>query len=528
MNPGPRVYVGFEPPASLSVDWATHPPALAKLQGAVSTADSQEAATLVEEALPVIDGLCVGQLPSLLRDEFTQLITMLARCEATVRALRHGDRCTVLHSPCVSRPTRPGQLGEGVAMFLDADLVRVGRRRLRRIPTTPIGIARSSSCVSVHDSWRCEPIILAVGGPAERRALEPVAIRLGRASPHLTVDFSNPRDRSLPPLTSVLQIRHAFSRVPSDWFLNRSREIWEAHDWWGRKWLPWANQSLVAMSRISLREASLFREAALRGLADARVLITAKVRWARARAIVAAANELGVTTIGTQHGMYADEPSWVGIETSAFATTGASFTKILHHRGYTGKIHACGAPFFQLPTTTWDCVITLQPPDGGMRTITSTSDYERHAVCAYRTARKFLGESAAIGFRLHPRDDGDRLRRLLGDEPLVSRDASIGGSLWITVESSVMVEAMLSGAHVIAFNLNAIDNTEFPWVSKFMAETGRRIATTPEELSEALQAAAEDDPAGNTAAWREEFATRLGSDAASEIAQLALSHLTSR
>jgi hypothetical protein len=87
---------------------------------------------------------------------------------------------------------------------------------------------------------------------------------------------------------------------------------------------------------------------------------------------------------------------------------------------------------------------------------------------------------------------------------------------------------MLSGAHVIAFNLNAIDNTEFPWVSKFMAETGRRIATTPEELSEALQAAAEDDPAGNTAAWREEFATRLGSDAASEIAQLALSHLTSR
>ena len=270
---------------------------------------------------------------------------------------------------------------------------------------------------------------------------------------------------------------------------------------------------MSVMARITLREATLFHQAALRALEGSEVLLTAKVRFARARAIVAAARELGLATLGMQHGMYVDGNEWTDIRTDTFAVSGDSFAGILERHGYQGKIVKVGAPFYRIPDQGWDCGIALQPPEGVV--ITSTEDYQRHALWAYQTARRVLGERATIGFRLHPREDERSLRNIVGESPSLSRDTGQGAALWITIESSFVVEAVLSEAPVVLINFNA-----HPWEYQFADMPGSRVATSEPELRDALVEMQGDVTVAPVNIWRKEFATATGYEASAAIARM--------
>jgi len=265
------------------------------------------------------------------------------------------------------------------------------------------------------------------------------------------------------------------------------------------------------MSKITLREAVLYREAALRALQGSELLVTAKVRHARSRAIVAAAQELGLGTVAIQHGMYVDGNEWSDIRTDAFAVSGNSFANILQRRGYEGEIIRAGAPFYRVPNREWDCGIALQPPEGVV--ITSQADYERHALWAYRSAVSVLGDSATVGFRLHPREDEAVLRDIIGDAPPMSRDPDQGAKQWITIESSFVVEAVLSEAPVALINFNS-----HPWEYRFAEMPGSWVAMNEQELRTALAEMHQSGSDVPVDLWREEFAVATGDQAARAIA----------
>jgi hypothetical protein len=359
--------------------------------------------------------------------------------------------------------------------------------------------------------------VAAVGGPSERRALEPICDHLESGSFAL-LDFSLQPEPGLRSFGSFLTRRDAFRGIGHRAFLDRAIDIWGSSDWWGARWLPWVRDSLSVMSRITLREAVLFREAALRALAGSELLVTAKVRFARARAIVAAAGELGLVTVGMQHGMYVDGNEWTDIRTDVFAVSGESFARILERRGYEGEILRLGAPFYRIPDQDWDCGIALQPPEGVV--ITSPADYERHAIWAYRAARDALGEDATVGFRLHPRQDERALRKIVGDGPPISRDPTQGARLWVTIESSFVVEAVLSEAPVVLINFNG-----HPWEYTFADMPGSRVAATEEELRDALVGMKKTDDAIPVDVWRSEFATATGAEAAEAIAEILVDRI---
>ncbi len=510
MRPRRTIYVGTEPPPATAIDWVLEPAARVALDDTVAVPDMQELKRLLEAAAPVLDDLCSEPTAAVLRDEFRQLMLSVARAEATVGQFDGSEECEVVHSPRLSRPSRPGRLAEGLATILDADLVRRGPPRPRRFPAGAVGRARALRWSRGRPDPNPRPIVLAVGGPSEKRALAPVLEHLDPGSAGM-LDFGLDPDPELASFGSFLTARGALGGVGSRALLSRSAEIWGSHDWWGRRWLPWVRPSLTAMAHITLREAVLFREAARRGLGESRVLLTAKVRFARARAILTAAADLGIVTIGMQHGVYVAGLEWTDIRTDVFAVTGASFERILRHGGYRGDIRAAGAPFFSTPDRSWDCGIALQPPEGVV--ITSAADYARHAGVAHDTARKVLGESVTIGFRLHPREDPKALRRVVGAEPPVSRDPAQGAASWISIESSFVVEAALSGAQVALLNLN-----DHPWEYPFASMPGSRVATSERELGNLLESMSTDPTAPDVDAWRREFAVSTGDEAAAAIA----------
>ncbi len=514
MSPRRAVFVGADPPGGRAFDWVVEPAARVSLTESVRLPDIRVVKELLDEAVPVIEALTVGTVEALLRDELFQLVLSVARVEATLRSLDSADDHTIVASQQLSRPSRPGRLGAGLAHFLDADLEWTGRRHPQRFPAGLVGWARAWRWSRGGSGFTAAPIVAAVGGPSERRALEPVCDQLEPGS-FAPLDFSLQPEPGLPSFGSFLTRRDAFRSTGHRAFLARAIEIWGSSDWWGSRWLPWVRESLSVMSRITLREAVLFREAALRALADSKLLVTAKVRYARARAIVAAAGELGLITVGMQHGMYVDGNEWTDIRTDVFAASGESFAGILERRGYDGEILRLGAPFYRIPDQDWDCGIALQPAEGVV--IASPVDYERHARWAYGAARDALGEDASIGFRLHPRQDERALRKIVGDGPPISRDPDQGARLWVTIESSFVVEAVLSEAPVVLINFNG-----HPWEYAFADMPGSRVATTEEELRIALTAMKETGESAPVDVWRSEFATATGDEAAAAIARVLI------
>ena len=516
MKPRQTVFVGADPPTDRDIDWVVEPTARVALGDSAFLPEIGVVKDLLDRAVPVIDSLTSGTFESLLRDEFFQLVLSVARVEATLQALDPSDAHRVVASQQLPRPSRPGRIGAGLAHFLGADLEWTGGRRPQRFPAGVVGSARAWRWSRGRSGFTAAPIVAAVGGPSERRALEPVSDHLEPGSFAL-LDFGLQPDPELPSFGSFLTGRDAVRGLGHRAFLERATDIWGSHDWWGARWLPWVRASLSAMSRITLREAVLFHEAALRALDGSRLLVTAKVRFARARAIIAAARELGLATVGMQHGVYVDGNEWTDIRTDVFATSGDSFARILERNGYEGPIVRAGAPFFRIPNKEWDCGIALQPPEGVV--ITSSADYERHALGAYRAARRVLGESATIGFRLHPREDERALRRIVGELPL-SRDPKQGAARWITIESSFVVEAVLTEAPVVLINFNS-----HPWEYRFADMPGIRVATNEDELDEAFAEMQVPGRAVPVEAWQREFAVATGDVAGAEIARMLVERI---
>ncbi len=512
MSPRRAVFVGTYPPSERVFDWVVEPAARVSLGDSASLPNIGVVKGLLDEAVPVIDALTAGTIESLLRDELFQLVLSVARVEATLRSLDSADNHIIVSAQQVPRPSRPARIGAGLAHFLDADLEWTGRRRPQRFPAGLVGATRAWRWSRGGSGFTASPIVAAVGGPSERRALEPVCDHLESGSFAL-LDFALRPEPGLPSFGSFLTRRDAFRGIGHRAFLDQAIDIWGSSDWWGSRWLPWVRESLSVMSRITLREALLFRQAALRALADCELLVTAKVRYARARAIVGAAGELGLITVGMQHGVYVDGNEWTDIRTDVFATSGESFARILERRGYDGEILRVGAPFYRIPNHDWDCGIALQPPEGVV--ITSPADYERHALWAYRAARDALGEDASVGFRLHPRQDERALRKIVGDGPPISRHPGQGARLWVTIESSFVVEAVLSDAPVVLINFNG-----HPWEYAFADMPGSRVAATEEELRVALAAMKDTANAAPVDVWRREFATATGDEAAAAIARI--------
>ncbi len=517
MSPRRTVFVGTDPPSERTFDWVVEPAARVSLADSATLPDIGVVKGLLDEAAPVVDALTEGMIESLLRDELFQLVLSVARVEATLRSLDSADAHMIVASQQLPRPSRPARVGAGLAHFLDADLEWTGRRRPQRFPAGLVGAARAWRWSRGSPDFTAVPIVAAVGGPSERRALEPICDHLEPGSFAL-LDFSLQPEPGLRSFGSFLTRRDAFRGIGHRAFLDRAIDIWGSSDWWGARWLPWVRDSLSVMSRITLREAVLFRDAALRALAGSELLVTAKVRFARARAIVAAAGELGLVTVGMQHGMYVDGNEWTDIRTDLFASSGDSFARILERRGYGGEILRLGAPFYRIPDQDWDCGIALQPPEGVV--ITSPADYERHAIWAYRAARDALGEDACVGFRLHPRQDERALRKIVGDGPPISRDPTQGARLWVTIESSFVVEAVLSEAPVVLINFNG-----HPWEYTFADMPGSRVAATEEELRDALVGMKKTDDAIPVDVWRSEFATATGAEAAEAIAEVLVDRI---
>ncbi len=512
MQPRRTVFVGSDPPPNRVFDWAVEPAARISLDDAVSFPDIGVIKGLLDEAVPVVEALADGRFWSLLRDELLGLVLFVARVEATVRALDRSETYRVVGSRQLPRPSRPGNIAAGLAGFLGADLEWTGWRSLQRFPAGMVGSARAWRWSRGRPGEIAAPVIVAVGGPSELRALQPVCDQLDPGS-FVLRDFSLQPGPGLQSFGSFLSGRDAMSNIGHRAFLERTTDVWASHDWWGARWLPWVKRSLDVMSRITLREAVLFHKAALRAFGSSELLVTAKVRYARARAILAAARESGVMTVGVQHGMYVDGNKWTDIQTDVFAVSGDSFARILERNGYRGTIVSVGAPFFRSLDREWDCGIALQPPEGIV--IISPSDYERHALAAYETARQVLGEGATIGFRMHPREDERVLRRIVGDDTPISRDPDQGAALWLTIESSFVVQAMLSGSPTVLFNLNS-----HPWEFRFGEMEGSLVATTPDEIRLALEAATRRGYDPSTETWRREFAVATGDIAAAAIARL--------
>ena len=506
------VFVGTDPPSGRTFDWVVEPAARVLLAESVRLPDIRVVKELLDEAVPVIEALTEGSVESLLRDELFQLVLFVARAEATLRALDSSEAHTVVATQRLPRPSRPGRIGAGLAHFLGADLEWVGGRRPQRFPAGVVGSTRAWRWSRGGSGFAPSSIVAAVGGPSERRALQPVCDRLESGTVGL-LDFSLIPDPDLASFGSFLTRRDAISSIGAGAYFRRLTDIWGSHDWWGSRWLPWVRPSMSVMARITLREAMLFRQAALRALEGSEVLLTAKVRFARARAIVAAARELGLATVGMQHGMYVDGNEWTDIRTDTFAVSGDSFAGILKRHGYPGEIVKVGAPFYRIPDRGWDCGIALQPPEGAV--VTSPEDYEHHALGAYWTARRVLGDTATIGFRLHPREDEDSLRKIVGEGPPLSRDTGQGAAMWITVESSFVVEAVLSEAPVVLINFNG-----HPWEYRFADMPGSRVATSEPELRGALVEMQHGVTEAPVDIWRKEFATATGDEAAQAIAQI--------
>lgn len=512
MSPRRTVFVGTDPPRGRTFDWVVEPAARVSLAKSVRLPDIRVVKQLLDEAVPVIEALTDGTVESSLRDEFFQLVLFVARAEATLRALDSSEAHTVVATQRLPRPSRPGRIGAGFAHFLGADLEWIGGRRPPRFPAGVVGSTRAWRWSRGNSGFIPSSIVAAVGGPSERRALEPVCDRLESGTVGL-LDFSLIPDPDLASFGSFLTGRDAIGGIGAGAFLRRTTDVWGSHDWWGARWLPWVRPSMSVMARITLREAVLFRQAALRALEGSQILLTAKVRFARARAIVAAARELGLTTVGMQHGMYVDGNEWTDIRTDIFAVSGDSFARILERHGYQGEVVKVGAPFYRIPDQGWDCGIALQPPEGVV--ITSFEDYQRHALWAYQTARRVLGEAATIGFRLHPRENERTLRDIVGEGPSLSRDTGQGAALWITIESSFVVEAVLSEAPVVLINFN-----EHPWEYRFVDMPGSRVATSEPELREALVEMQGEVTVAPLDVWRKEFATATGDEASAAIARM--------
>ncbi len=143
----------------------------------------------------------------------------------------------------------------------------------------------------------------------------------------------------------------------------------------------------------------------------------------------------------------------------------------------------------------------------------SAADYTRHARVAYDAARLAFGEGAAIGFRLHPREDEEALRAVIGPTPFVSRDPTQGAVNWISTESSFVVEAMLSGSRVALLNLNG-----HPWEYRFAEMPGIKVATSPQELNEILSSTDTSSATADLDLWRHEFAVATGDEAGAVVA----------
>jgi len=502
------VFVGSDPPADRHFDLVVEPAARVDVEGAVAVPDIRVVKELLTEAVPVIDELTADPSAALLRDEFFQLVLSVARVEAALRELDPAESHVVYGTRHLPRPSRPARIAEGLARFIGADVEWIGPYRLSRFPAEIIGSGRALRWTRADRPDRPPRLALAVGGPSERRALEPVWSRLDGAT---MLDYGLEPDRTLAAFGAYLSAGDAVSSVDSVEFARRSTRVWGTRDWWGARWLPWVRRSLQVMGRITLKEGVLFERAAMRALTDAEILVTAKVRYARSRAISSAARKLGVPTIAIQHGMYVDGNEWTDLQLDVFGVSGDSFADVLRRRGFDGEIVPVGAPFYTVPDHEWDCGIALQPPEGVV--ITSDADYERHAKAAYRAARSVFGADAVIGFRLHPREDGSMLRRMLGEDVAVSRDPHRGGTAWISIESSFIVEAILSGAPTIMMNLN-----DHPWEYGFADMPGISLARSQDEIERSLRNPALSEE--HVDAWRQEFAVTTGTEAADAITAL--------
>lgn len=494
------VFVGDRPPAATQFDLVLS--ANAAPSGNVTL---QEIESLVEDARPALDFVVSDPVASLLRDEFVALVRTVAGVEA-VRSGLAGPIGLITHRTSLSRPTRPGRLGLGLASLIGAQSKQIGRHMPDLLPHRVVADARSLRWSRLDAPEQFSGVVFAVGGPSEMKALEGTReILEGRNVAVQLVDFS------LVPIgfPAIGGVR-PWERPDVSALHEVLTTAWSQHDWWGVRWLPWVDRSLGAMAHVTGREAAVFLEGAMRTFPNAAAVVTAKLRWTRARSLVRACRRISVPTIGIQHGVHGDAIEWEGIETSSFGVTGESFRRVLKRRGYQGTTRVIGAPFFDEMKATHDGVIALRPVEGSI--IRSEADHLAHLHAAAESLRRALGPTATIAYRAHPREimaaEGSAVLAQFG----VVEDRAASGRVWVSVESSAVAQAALSGSNVVVLSLNG-----HQWVHPYSEMPGVWTARTVEALSAAV-ADAWSAPGVGADDWKREYGLRLGQDAAESLA----------
>ncbi len=497
------VYVGAAP----IDDWFDVVIAPGVPGGGVVRAAKVEA--LVEQARPALEILCGHPVGRLVRDDFVALVRNVAPAEA-VRNGAAGTVRSVTTRHSVSRPTRPGRVGEGLARLGDVPLVRRG-------PPVPdmgspriVAAARSARWSRLPAPDAGSGIVLAVGGPSERRALTPVKERLtARGDTVHVVEFAT-EPMGLPSLMAVAP----WAKGNAAELYDVLRAAWSTPGWGGAAWLPWVERSLRAMAGVVGREAAVTSAGADRVLAGASVVVTAKVRWTRARALTAAAQRAEVPVVACQHGVHTDGIEWEGQTADVFGVAGDSFGEILRRRGFGGAVRPIGATFFDVLPPTHDGVLALRPVEASI--IRSAADYLAHLEAGASALRRQLGAGATLALRPHPRERIDDAAAALLRAHGIDVDPAAAAPVWLAVESSVVAQAALAGGRVVMFSLNGHE-----WAYDFHELPGVWTARTNAELTTALRNAHETDPM-DLGPWRTAHGNRLGIEAADALAAVIL------
>ncbi len=151
----------------------------------------------------------------------------------------------------------------------------------------------------------------------------------------------------------------------------------------------------------------------------------------------------------------------------------------------------------------------IEPP-----VLVDNSDYLAHAQAAVQAAVRAMPH-ASVAFRPHPREDPGLLRR---EFPNVDVDSGATGRLWLSLESSVILQALISGSSVVMFTLHGER-----WLTDLHMLSGVRTAHSLDELNEAVLAALNEAEGNDEGINR--YASAIGTEAASQVADMVESYV---
>jgi hypothetical protein len=371
--------------------------------------------------------------------------------------------------------------------------------------------------------------LLITGNQSFERAMAPVRQILEEETvPNATYDESLNTSSPYPGVLSLLPWSTVISEVAKsrDLSLQYLIRVWQDHAWWGNRWLEEARTSLAGICRYYLTVAELYADA-FRALIDGvDVVVTPQSASVQLRALLRAADQVGVPVVVIPHGLYTDKAGWVGLAPTCFAVTGERFAQILRRRGFAGRIELVGATFLEeYESQRTDVVIGLRPIEG--TSIASSEALGSLVVSAVETIRE-LNPDLSIGVRPHPRQRVSEILALIHHlmpeerERLVV-DHKVKGRILVGPESSIVAQARIEGVPVVL-----TVEPGMPTLYGFEDLPGVFMAQGPTEIRNQLtQALNYRDSPQTVGAWRGLLACDSGREAAARVSRIVIGYLES-